>query len=196
MEAAGLTLSTRAARALQLVAFDHSVLRRAAAPVTEIDGAVRALVQDLTVTMLAHGALGIAAPQVGHARAVCVIAPAASGREEPLVLINPQLVSAEGAQRGLEGCLSLPGIVVEVERAAQVVVEAQTEAGLTHRVVASGIFAACLQHELDHLAGRLILDRLSWSERQDAMTAMRRRQAPGTSVPREGTGVTGASAAV
>jgi peptide deformylase len=146
-------------RALHLLG--SPVLRKKAAPVARVDDAVRALVDDLLETMRAARGVGLAANQVGVARRVAVVDV---GEEDPppLVLINPVIVErAVELETAEEGCLSIPEIFGDVERAARVVVQALNRDGEPYRVAAGGYKARAIQHEIDHLDGILFLDHLS-----------------------------------
>lgn len=141
-------------------------LRRVSEPVERIDAPLRQLVADMLETMYDARGVGLAAPQVGACLRLVVIdvgrrtsaddAPA----DDPLVLINPQIVEADGELVWREGCLSVPGVAAEVERRGRVVVEYVDLAGAPQRREATGLLAVCIQHELDHLEGTLYVDRL------------------------------------
>ncbi len=111
-------------------------------------------------TMYAADGIGLAAPQVGVAKRLFVIDTREPGAE-PLAMVNPVIVERTGAERGEEGCLSLPGLVGVVERAAHVIVEGFDVAGQPIRVDATGLLARVIQHEIDHVDGILFIDRLS-----------------------------------
>ena len=137
------------------------VLRQPARPVARVDHATRQLVDDLFETMRAAKGVGLAANQVGVAERVAVVDV---GEEfaPPLVLINPRIVEAGTEQEvAEEGCLSIPDIFGEVERAQTVALEALNRDGQPYRVTVSGYKARAVQHEIDHLDGILFLDRLS-----------------------------------
>lgn len=135
-------------------------LRKRADPVSEVDEDVRQLVQDLMDTMYAADGVGLAAPQVGVPLRVFVYdvrePDAPSG-----ALINPEIVEREGAVKGEEGCLSIPGLTEIVERNERVVVRGLDADGAEVEIVAEGLLGRCLQHENDHLDGVLFLDRVS-----------------------------------
>lgn len=146
-------------RALHLLG--SPVLRRKAALVAAVDDDVRRLVDDLFETMRAAKGVGLAANQVGVARRVAVVDV---GEEfpPPLVLINPRIVEASAATEiAEEGCLSIPEIFGEVERAQTVILEALDREGQPYRVEVAGYKARAVQHEIDHLDGVLFLDHLS-----------------------------------
>ena len=137
------------------------VLRQKAEPVASIDDDVRRLVKDMFDTMYEADGVGLAAHQVGVGHRVIVIDP----REQdikPLGLVNPVILAAgDEAERGEEGCLSIPGLKDIVERPASVVVEALDVDGQPVRIEAEGLLARVLQHEVDHLDGILFIDRVS-----------------------------------
>lgn len=136
------------------------VLREEAEPVGEIDEGVRRLADDLLETMYDADGVGLAAPQVG----VPLRMFAYDVRDSDLpsgVLIDPEVVEREGAEKGEEGCLSIPGLSAVVERAERVVVTGRDPEGEEVRLEAEGLLARCLLHEHDHLEGVLFLDRVS-----------------------------------
>ncbi len=157
-----------------ILTYGNKLLRRKATPVEEVSDEVHALVRDMLRAMYAADGLGLAAAQVGRPEAICVIdippvrdeETGAPRRENPdvrmpLVLVNPRIVERDGEQIGSEGCLSFPGIFVSVKRADSVTVEfLDMENGL-QTVRASGLLARAIQHELDHLDGVLLVDRMS-----------------------------------
>ncbi len=142
----------------KILTSEAPVLRQVARKVPRVDEAMVRLLDDLTETMYeAHGA-GLAAPQIGVSLRACVV----KGEQgQPVALVNPEIVKAEGAQIGYEGCLSIPGMVGEVERAESVVVKGVGRRGKPIRVRASGFTARAYQHEIDHLNGVLFTDRLT-----------------------------------
>ncbi len=133
------------------------VLREPAAPVGTVDDDVRALVADLFETMRAAKGVGLAANQIGIARRVAVVE---TGEGESFALINPVVVEKDGKVKDEEGCLSIPDLYADVERAARVVVEAADETGVRRRIEGTALLARALQHEIDHLDGILFLDRV------------------------------------
>lgn len=139
-------------------------LRAPCAGVTSFDDGLRTLAADMTETMYAAPGLGLAAPQVGRALRLFVFDPwhldDADGTRRPLVLANPEIVRSVGTQRLEEGCLSLPGIYEVIERAGSVVVRAQDGHGVPFERSFDGLAAFALQHELDHLDGILLIDRI------------------------------------
>jgi peptide deformylase len=134
------------------------VLRQHSDEVEVVDAAVRTLVQDLFDTMHAADGIGLAANQVGLARRVAVVH---AGEDPPVVLINPVIVEREGKEKGEEGCLSIPDIFGDVNRAERIVVETTDLDGERVRHELTDLTARAVQHEIDHLDGVLFLDHLS-----------------------------------
>jgi peptide deformylase len=140
-------------------------LYQKAEPVAEVDESVRALVRDMADTMYAAPGVGLAATQVNVHKRLVVI-DASETRDQLLVLINPEIVSREGAQYCEEGCLSVPGVYEAVERAERVTVRALGLDGKPFTVTAEKMLAVCIQHELDHLDGKVFVDYLSRLKQQ------------------------------
>ena len=141
-------------------------LRNVAAPVDAVDDAVRRLADDLLETMYSARGIGLAAVQVGVARRVIVV-DVSPERNAPLALVNPRVAEAlEDESEFEEGCLSVPGVYETVSRPARVRVEALDRDGQELSIEAEGALAACLQHEIDHLDGRLFVDYLSRLKQQ------------------------------
>jgi peptide deformylase len=140
----------------QLHLLGSPVLRQRAHEVARFDDGVKALVADLYDTMRAARGVGLAANQIGVARRVAV----AAADDKEVVLVNPVIVEADGAETAEEGCLSIPDIFADVSRATRVVVETTDEHGQRTRVEGTGLFARAIQHEIDHLDGILFLDRI------------------------------------
>ena len=137
------------------------VLRQRAQPVAPADANIRELVDDLFETMRAAKGIGLAANQVGVAQRVAVV-DVGEDLEPPLVLINPRIVEVGAeSESAEEGCLSIPDVYAEVDRAYSVVVEAIDRDARPYRVTVTGLKARAVQHEIDHLDGILFLDRLS-----------------------------------
>lgn len=160
-------------------------LREKAAPVREIDGEVRRLVQDMFETMYAAEGVGLAAPQVGVSRRVLVVDASGpeSGGEQRHALVNPEVARASRKTgKEVEGCLSIPGIEESVERPLSVEVSALSPDGEEVRIEAEGLLARVLQHEIDHLDGVLFIDRVSAFKRSMALKRWRKAQA-GASAP-------------
>jgi peptide deformylase len=135
-------------------------LYRKAAAVERVDGTIRKLVDDMAETMYAAPGIGLAATQVDVHKRVIVI-DASDARDNLLVLINPEILSREGTQFLEEGCLSLPGIYEAVERAQEIAVRALDREGRHFEIQAGELLAVCIQHEIDHLEGKVFVDYLS-----------------------------------
>jgi len=150
---------------LDILRYPDPRLYERAAPVLEVDESVRTLVRDMAETMYAAPGVGLAATQVHVSQRVIVI-DASETRNELLILINPEIVSSEGVQYREEGCLSVPGIYEPVERAERVTVRALGLDGGSFTFVAEEILAVCIQHEMDHLEGKVFVDYLSRLKQQ------------------------------
>jgi len=150
---------------LDILRYPDPRLYKAAAPVLEVDESVRGLVRNMAETMYAAPGVGLAATQVDVDQRVIVI-DASETRNELLVLINPEIVGSEGVQYREEGCLSVPGIYEPVERAERVTVRALGLDGGSFTLVAENLLAVCIQHEMDHLDGKVFVDYLSRLKQQ------------------------------
>ena len=145
---------------LPILRFPDPRLHKVAAPVVTIDDGIRRLAHDMAETMYEAPGIGLAATQVDVHLQVIVI-DVSETREDPLVLINPELLAREGLQEGEEGCLSVPGIYDKVERAERVEVRYLGLDGQPQKIAAEGLLAVCLQHEMDHLQGKVFVEHLS-----------------------------------
>jgi peptide deformylase len=145
---------------LQILEFPDPRLRTRAQPVTQIDAALRTLVDDMFETMYAAPGIGLAATQVNVAKRLLVI-DISEKRDQPLVLINPDILAREGIEETEEGCLSVPGVFDKVTRAEKILVRALGREGKPFELEADGLLAVCIQHEIDHLDGKLFVDYLS-----------------------------------
>ena len=142
------------------------VLRQATTPVTEVTDDIRRLVDDMFETMYHAKGIGLAAPQVGRSERLAVI----DVDDDPFVIINPEIVtSTSGKEKGEEGCLSIPDIYADVERPKGVTIEAIGLDGLPFQREATELLGRCLQHEIDHLDGKLFIDYLSVLKRTAAL---------------------------
>lgn len=150
---------------LDILQYPDPYLRRKAASVEAVDDEVRALVDDMLETMYAAPGIGLAATQVGVDRRIAVI-DVSESKDEPLVLINPEILAPEGSETSEEGCLSIPGVFEKVTRPECVTLRALDRDGNAYELQADGLLAVCIQHEVDHLDGRLFIDRLSMLKRQ------------------------------
>jgi peptide deformylase len=148
-----------------ILEFPDPRLRTRAQPVTRFDAELGVLIDDLFETMYAAPGIGLAATQVDTHQRVLVV-DVSEGRNEPLALVNPQILTREGLAETEEGCLSVPGIYDDVERAAKVRIRAQDRQGNVFERDCEGVLAVCIQHEMDHLEGKLFVDYLSDLKRQ------------------------------
>ena len=156
--------------ALDIRTFGDPVLKTRAAPVESFDDSLARLTEDMLATMRENDGVGLAANQVGRLRRVLV----ASVEDDDYVIVNPVLSDmSETTERGQEGCLSIPGINVEVDRPTAVTVTGQDASGEPLRIEAKDMLARVLQHEVDHLDGVLILDRTDRQSRKEAMREWR-----------------------
>ncbi len=150
---------------LEILEFPDRRLRTVAKPIAQVDDALRALIDDMFETMYAAPGIGLAASQVDVHRRLLVLDISEEG-DAPMVLINPEILAAEGEQVYEEGCLSVPGIYAEVKRAERIRVRALDRDGQTFELDTDGLLAVCIQHEMDHLAGKLFVDYLSPLKRE------------------------------
>ena len=150
-------------------------LKKIAAPVTSFTPEIERLVKDMAETMYAAPGIGLAATQVDVHKRVIVI-DVSEAKDELKVFINPEILSAEGEAECEEGCLSVPGYYDTVTRAARVTVRAQNERGETFELTAEGLLAVCVQHEMDHLIGKVFVEYLSPLKRARLKTKLRKKQ--------------------
>jgi peptide deformylase len=148
-----------------ILEFPDPRLRTKAQPVTGFDAALGTLIDDMLETMYAAPGIGLAATQVDVHQRVVVI-DISDERNQPLVLINPQILQREGEASTEEGCLSVPGIFDDVKRAAKIRLRAQDRSGASFELDYTDILAVCIQHEMDHLEGKLFVDYLSDLKRE------------------------------
>ena len=145
---------------LPILRFPDPRLKKVAAPVSQVTDQIRKLAADMAETMYEAPGIGLAATQVDvHVRVVVI--DITEEKNQLLVLINPQLVTCDGLAMGEEGCLSVPGIYDKVERAERVTVNYIDLDGQPKTLAAEGLLAVCIQHELDHLDGKVFVDHLS-----------------------------------
>lgn len=145
---------------LPILRFPDVRLKKVASPIKAIDDKIRRLASDMAETMYEAPGIGLAATQVDvHQRLVVI--DTSEDKSELLVLVNPEVVVWEGEQSGEEGCLSVPGIYEKVERAERVTVNFLDLDGQPRSLTADGLLAVCIQHEIDHLDGKVFVDHLS-----------------------------------
>ena len=145
---------------LNILEFPDPRLTTVAKEVVDFDEDLEKLVADMTETMYSARGIGLAATQVNVHKRLLVL-DVSESQDQPRVYINPQIVESSGEQVYEEGCLSVPGIYADVKRAEQVTVRAQNLDGSTFEEQLDGLHAVCVQHEMDHLIGRLFVDYLS-----------------------------------
>jgi len=150
---------------LEILHFPDPRLRTRAKTVEVVDGRIRTLVDDMFETMYAAPGIGLAATQVNfHQRVIAI--DISESKDSPLTLINPIICEKQGKIETEEGCLSVPGIYEPVDRAQWIAVEALDREGARFELEADGLLAVCIQHEMDHLEGKLFVDYLSTLKRQ------------------------------
>ena len=150
---------------LPILEYPDPRLRITAEPVTKVDAEIKTLVADMLETMYAAPGIGLAATQVNVHKRVLVI-DISDDRKEPHCLINPEILSREGKIKGEEGCLSVPDVYDSVERAEKIRVRALDREGAAIEFDAEDMLAICIQHEIDHLDGKLFVDYLSELKRR------------------------------
>jgi peptide deformylase len=171
---------------LEILTFPDSRLRQQAKPVEQVDDDLRQLVEDMFETMYAAPGIGLAAVQVNVPKRVVVI-DLSEDKNEPLCLINPEILESNGVEETEEGCLSVPGYFEPVTRAERVRVRALDRDGEPFELDTDGLLAVCIQHEIDHLDGRLFVDHISSLKRQRIRKKLekeRRQPQAGSAEPR------------
>ena len=147
---------------LEIIHYPNPVLKKKTQKIQKIDDSIHKLVRDMAETMYAAPGVGLAAPQVGHSLRMAVLdVTKANQPKELIVLINPEIVAEEGECTWEEGCLSIPDFNEEIKRKKKVTVRCQNLAGEEVEIVADELLSIALQHEIDHLDGILIFDRIS-----------------------------------
>ena len=150
---------------LDILHFPDARLRNVAKPVAQVDDSVRQLIDDMFETMYAAPGIGLAAVQVNDLRRVIVV-DTSEDRSQALALVNPEVIAKQGEEAMEEGCLSVPGFYETVQRAEQIRVRALDRDGNAIEKDVDGLLAVCIQHEIDHLDGKLFVDYLSNLKRQ------------------------------
>jgi peptide deformylase len=156
---------------LNILRYPDVRLHKVALPVTVFDGSLRTLVQDMTETMYAAPGVGLAATQVDVHKQVIVV-DVSDRRDSPVVLVNPEIVESSGLSDIEEGCLSVPGIYDTVERAERIRVRAHDQHGKAFTLEAQGLLSVCIQHEMDHLRGKVFVEYLSPLKQQRIRTKL------------------------
>lgn len=150
---------------LAIIEFPDPRLRTVAKPVEAVDKRIRQLIDDMFETMYEAPGIGLAATQVDvHLR--LLVLDVSEDKTQPMVFINPEILSAEGSQVYQEGCLSVPGIYADIKRANSISVRALDRDGQSFEISTEGLLAVCIQHEMDHLAGKVFVDYLSPLKRE------------------------------
>lgn len=164
----------------EIVICGSKVLRRKCEAVTEVDAEVKGLIQDLLDSLAEADGVGLAAPQIGVTRRVILVDISLQEPEQPpIALVNPVVTIGEGLAIGEEGCLSIPDLYGDVQRYTSIEVEALDSKGEPVKIQARGFFARVLQHEIDHLDGKLFIDYISPLKRQLMRGALRRLRKEG-----------------
>ncbi|MDX1569917.1 MAG: peptide deformylase [Xanthomonadales bacterium] len=160
---------------LEILEYPDPRLRTEARPVEEVTDETRTLVANMFETMYAAPGIGLAATQVDVHQQIIVV-DVSEDQSESLCLINPEIVAADGHQIYEEGCLSVPNIYAKVERANEITVRALDRDGQPLELQASGLLAVCIQHEMDHLIGKLFVDYLSPLKRQRVIKKLEKQR--------------------
>jgi peptide deformylase len=150
---------------LTILEFPDERLRKKAAEVQVVDGKIKKLVDDMLETMYLAKGIGLAATQVNVHQRIVVI-DVSEEKDNPLCLINPEIIAKDGVEESEEGCLSVPGFFEIVKRAEHIKVKALDKEGKPFEMEADALLAVCIQHELDHLEGKLFVDYISSLKRQ------------------------------
>ncbi|MDI6756892.1 MAG: peptide deformylase [Endomicrobiia bacterium] len=158
---------------LKIREYPDKTLKKKCVPVEGPDDDVKRLIGDMMETMYYYRGVGLAANQVGRNMRVCVVAILSDDDKKSVALVNPKITRKKGSEVCEEGCLSFPGIVYDVRRAAEIYVEALNADAMSVAFWASGLFARAIQHEIDHLDGKTFFDRLPIHKRFGAYYAYR-----------------------
>ncbi|HIG65072.1 MAG TPA: peptide deformylase [Methyloprofundus sp.] len=150
---------------LSILEFPDPRLRTVAEPVKKVDKAIKSLVNDMLETMYEARGVGLAATQVNVHKRIIVI-DTSEDKNHPLCLINPEIIEQTGKEESDEGCLSVPGVFEPVQRAEEIKVSALDKDGKLFEIETGGLLSVCIQHEMDHLLGKLFVDYLSPLKRQ------------------------------
>ena len=160
---------------LNILNYPDERLRTKAAPVENVDGRIAQLVDDMFETMYTAPGIGLAATQVNVHQQIIVM-DITEDKSQPLTFINPEIIAQDGVQAIDEGCLSVPGIYEPVERARHIQVRAIDKQGSSFEMEAEDLLAVCIQHEMDHLRGKLFVDYLSQLKRQRIRKKLQKQQ--------------------
>lgn len=161
---------------LDIVLYSNPGLREVCSPISEMTDDLDRLIDDMFYTMYDAPGIGLAAPQVAVQKRLIVV-DVSESKNQPLALINPTIIQSSGHTSYEEGCLSVPGIYASVERPAEILVRAMNRDGKTIEMAADGLLAICIQHEIDHLNGKLFIDHLSHLKRARAIQKLKKELA-------------------
>ena len=160
---------------LTILEFPDPRLRTVATPIETVDATLQTQIDDMFETMYTAPGIGLAAPQVDFHKQLIVI-DVSETKDQPIVLINPKITKRDGEQVYQEGCLSVPGIYADVTRANTVRVEALNRKGEPYAIEADGLLAVCIQHEMDHLDGKVFIDYLSPFKREQVRRKLEKQR--------------------
>ena len=163
---------------LTIITYPDPRLRKKGAAVEVFDEEIVRIKNDMLETMYYADGVGLSATQVDIQKSI-LVADTSQNQNRPLCLVNPKITEASGQEIMNEGCLSVPGIFADVQRAENIVVEAQDECGEPIQVEAGGLLAVCIQHEMDHLKGKLFVDYLSAEKRRLVLAKVREMKRTG-----------------
>ena len=160
---------------LPILRYPDTRLHKVARPVTQVDDEIRKLINDMAATMYAAPGVGLAATQVdAHVRVIVI--DVSDTRDDLKVFVNPQLVAATGETEREEGCLSVPDVYEKVQRAERVTVRALDANGTPFELEADGLLAVCIQHEMDHLEGKVFVEKLSRLKQTRIRARLKKRE--------------------
>ncbi|WP_319380372.1 peptide deformylase [Thiomicrorhabdus sp.] len=160
---------------LDIVLYPEQGLREVCAPIAEMNDELDRLIDDMFYTMYDAPGIGLAAPQIAVQERLIVV-DVSETKDQPIALINPEIVASSGEIVWEEGCLSLPGVYAKVTRPSHILVRGMNRDGKTIEMQADDLLAVCLQHEIDHLNGKLFIDHLSGLKRTRALQKFRKMQ--------------------
>jgi len=161
---------------LEIKKYPETVLKERAMSVDSITGLHQRLIDDMVETLYAAPGVGLAAPQVGISERIIVIDTGKGEVSMLIILINPEIIEKEGSIESEEGCLSLPGLSLTLRRAERVVVKGLDREGKEIRIEGTGLLGRALQHEIDHINGTLILDRVGFLKREFIKKRLRKTE--------------------
>ena len=166
---------------LHILQYPHPGLREIAQPILIFDNSITKLANDMLETMYEAPGIGLAATQVNEAKQLLVI-DASDAKDQPLIIINPEIIDKKGEIINEEGCLSFPGIYADVPRAEQITLKYQDLKGTEQQLDADELLAICIQHEMDHLKGKVFVDYLSSLKRNHLSNSVQNRFCPNHSL--------------